>query len=276
MCPSVTKGIRQPPFTAEASGLFHGVESAVAETLGIRSYRHKSAVDALCRRGTASQNCNELVDTMLALCVANWTRNVSHSGRRPSRQNWRWFDPKSYIAKHNRSPEVSLERALIGACIEKGRRDWSNQVPVASGLIGPLDGRRRAIDLVHQRSISAFDFVELKVGSDNPLYAAVEIVLYGLIWLLSRRHRATLGYAGNPLIEARDIHLSVLAPRSFYRNADWTWLSGALDDSLCRVGRQNDGLELRFGFEEFPPDFRWPADLSAEQLLGHFDGRQAR
>jgi len=37
------------------------------------------------------------------------------------------------LAANNTSPELRLERAVVASCGE----NWSNQMPVASGLVGP-------------------------------------------------------------------------------------------------------------------------------------------
>jgi hypothetical protein len=45
---------------------------------------------------------------------------------------------------------VTLERALMRASVVAGRKDWSNQVPVVSGIAGARAYKRQAIDLVHR------------------------------------------------------------------------------------------------------------------------------
>jgi hypothetical protein len=114
----------------------------------------------------------------------------------------------------NASAEVTFERALINALVKAGRNDWSNQVPLISGIVGPHAFKKRAVDLVHRQSDSSFEFVELKIKSDTPVFAAIEI-LYGLLWLLSRRDREILGYDAGPMLDARELGLSVIAPRDY-------------------------------------------------------------
>jgi hypothetical protein len=55
-----------------------------------------------------------------------------------------------------------------------------------SGLIAGVADGRRAIDLVHQCGRRHFELIEIKIASDKPLYAAVEIIGYGCIGLLAR------------------------------------------------------------------------------------------
>ena len=91
----------------------------------------------------------------------------------------------------------------LSRCAEQaGRVDWSNQVPIISGIAGSSAYKRRAVDLVRCLPDGGFNFVELKVASDTPLYAAIEVLNYGLLWLLSRETRVQLGYQSNPILDA--------------------------------------------------------------------------
>ncbi len=93
-------------------------------------------------------------------------RGLSEERRSRSARNLQWREPQLLMSDRNRSPEVTLERALMDACVSLKRHDWTNQVPLVSGLEGPDSHRRRAIDLVHRRDDRSIEFVELKVSSD--------------------------------------------------------------------------------------------------------------
>lgn len=252
--------------------LFDGVDRLAANHLQIASIKHRSAIQRLSLTPPAPFNGERLVRDMFELVAANWLRCVNALGRPPSLENWRWFDPKCEHAAHNSSPEVTLERAIVSAARSQGRKDWSNQIPVASGMIAGGGDGRRAIDLVHRRGPSAFDFVELKVGSDNPLYAAVEILRYGFVWLLSREHRAQLGYDGKPLVEASDVRLSVLAPHPYYDGLSLDWLEAGLSQGLRSLGTERQEVRLSFAFEAFPKSFVWP-DPDPKAALAALDRR---
>ena len=254
--------------------LFGGTDRLVADFLGVASHRHWSAVLSRCSAPPETFDGPMLVEQMFSKISANWHDCLEALKRPPSRQNWRWFDPKPDISPRNKSPEVTLERAVITAALAQGRLDWSNQVPIASGMSGSGD-RRRAIDLVHQRGSGKFDFVELKIASDNPLFAAIEILEYGLVWLLSRCHRASLGYDGRPLVEATDVRLSVLAPAAYYRELDLSWLADGLNMGLHTLGEREGSVKLAFTFEAFPPRFSWPAEYSDAALCKLLDNRSA-
>lgn len=181
--------------------LFEGVDSLAADFLGIANIRHWSSVLKLSRSPPACFDGPALVSDLFSQVSANWNKCLAALESQPSRQNWRWLDPKCDFSAKNFSAETTLERAVVSAAKAQNRTDWSNQIPIASGIIAGGGDRRRAIDLAHLRGADAFDFIELKVGSDNPLYAAIEILKYGFVWLLSRKHRDVLGYSDRLLIQ---------------------------------------------------------------------------
>jgi hypothetical protein len=199
---------------------------------------------------------------------SNWRYCRSLRPLSGSTVNWRWRIPQLAISALNASPEVVLERALMAICERRGRADWSNQVPIASGVAGSSAERRCAIDLVHQRGPGHFELIELKVASDTPLYAAIEIISYTCIWLLSRIDRAQ---GAGPLLSADRIDARVLAPTSYYPRYDLRALEVQLDHELRALGAAY-GVDLSFGFESFP-DALWRTPFSDEGLVALLDGR---
>jgi hypothetical protein len=170
---------------------------------------------------------------------------------------------------------VTLERALICALLKAGRVDWSNQIPLISGVAGPHAFKKCAVDLVH-RGERGFEFIELKVNSYTPVHAAVEILVYGLLWLLSRRDRQALGYPAGPILDAPKLALSVLAPRSYYSRYSVEPLASALNDGLVELGEQH-GVTMGFGFTAFPAPFSWPRDSGKpndRDLIALLDARE--
>lgn len=103
-----------------------------------------------------------------------------------SSENWREEEPQK--VNNGNSKEVGLERELIRRCPP----GWWNQMPIASGLVHSDKDRRRAVDLVHCHGGGVYDFVELKVDSNTPLFALMEILLYGLVYLVLRKEREWL------------------------------------------------------------------------------------
>lgn len=129
----------------------------------------------------------------------------------PSAENWR-FSKQLGDSPDNKSPEVTHERAiarLTGV-------EWANQIPAASGLWNSTADKRRAVDLVHRREDGCFELIELKVESDTPLRAAVEVIQYGLLYALARAHYGERERASKELLQAKIVHLRVLAPSEYY------------------------------------------------------------
>jgi hypothetical protein len=161
------------------------------------------------------------------------------------------------LAPENASPELRLERAIVASCGES----WSNQMPVASGLVGPASNKRAAVDLVYREDPTTYSLIELKVDSDNPLFAAIEILIYGLLFAWSKNNQETLGYdiQNQPVLRAIDITLGVLAPERFFEGMDLTALATVLNRGLAEFGEQH-GLVLAFEFCQLGADIDLMAD----------------
>jgi hypothetical protein len=196
-----------------------------------------------------------LIEAMYEKIEGKW-RNSKYR----SKENWR-LEKQLPIGntKQDERREVSLERAIVNIPKEvwPDAANWFNQVPVASGLVDPDADRRRSIDLVHKCSDKdrAYEFIELKVASNTPLYAAMEILKYGLLYIFARKH-PELFNDGLELLQAKRIELKVLAPHDYYKVSDFALLQ-AMEE------RMNEGLkhflkqmtpfgldEMKFSFEQ--------------------------
>jgi hypothetical protein len=160
-----------------------------------------------------------------------------------------------------------VERAIAAACAQLGRTDWANQIPVASGLIGSTSERRRAIDLVRRRGERHFELIELKIASDTPLYAAIEIICYGCIWLIARDDKPSRESA---LLDADHIDLRVLAPPAYYGPFALKQIEAALDVGVRVLGQRN-GAVLTFAFELLDERIRPEALPDQTTLLACLD-----
>lgn len=245
--------------------LFDGVEATTCEVLGVASLRHRSALHAL---GRLSRLPHGAVAAALDCIVANWKACAEARQGSLSQQNWRWWEPQTFIGEANRSPEVVLERAIVSTCVAAGRRDWSNQIPVASGVARSSGDGRRAIDLVQQLGESHFAFIELKVASDTPLYAAFEIIGYVGVWLQSRD-----GERRTDLLNARRIDARVLAPAEYYERYELGALERLLNEELNAYGARH-GVELSFAFETLPEGFAPLQSYTDAEIFALLDGRQ--
>lgn len=226
-----------------------------------RRYEHKSSCIAL--SDPPSQfNGNDLIAAIYDRIEKNLMRRPKRS---PSPENWKLRSTCNQgtvkTGKNNTSDEVTLERAIV----QRWPNKWTYQMPVASGLFGSISDKRRAVDLVHRKGNGQFDFVELKIQSDTPLYAAMEILGYGLVYLASRQDAAkNLEYASKdlPVLRASEITLCVLAPEDYYKEYNLKWLQEALNDGL--KGFDNGDLKMRFRFEKLL--FQWRHEMSPTDL----------
>jgi hypothetical protein len=242
--------------------LLAGVEEAIAGHLGISNLRHRSAVYKLERAGGVA-----LVSGMFDKIRSNYSGCGATTRKNRSSQNWRWQSLQPQIGADNRSSEVIVERAIAAACMRLGRTDWANQVPVASGL---LDGKRygrRAIDLVRQRGQKHFEFIELKIASDTPLYAAIEIIGHACLWLIARDDRPARPSA---LLDAECIDVRVLAPGSFYARLPVSELGTILNVGLEDLGLRQ-GVAMSFAFSLLDERVKFDAIPGDTELLDCLD-----
>ena len=236
--------------------ILDGIGSLVDEWLQIEPkgksphYRHRSAALDLSRRSSPITGTLDFLDASYARIDDNWRAAIDAGYSNPSKENWRWKRHLD-LSPANTSPELNLERSIIRACGD----NWSNQMPTASGLVGPATDKRAAVDLVYRKDPSTYSFVELKVHSDNPLYAAIEILVHGLLLVWSRENQEYLRYdtQSQPVLVANALTLAVLAPEDYYGGLDLQNLASALDDGLAEFGNQY-GLALGFRFHQINPD----------------------
>ena len=263
---AVAPAIPLAPADAAPSSLLDGISATICEALAIKGLGHRSALLELGRRARLPSGS---VAAAYRAIADNWRRCHAAGNGRTSTTNWRWRASRSWRSRpHNRGAEVVLERALVAACERLGRADWSNQVPVASGIARSASERRRAIDLVHEHGAGHFELIELKVASDTPLYAAFEIIGYTCIWLLSRERASA-----NPLLAANRIDAVVLAPPVYYQRYDLADVRAMLDAELRDLGRSH-GVELSFRFEVLPDPPGEPPHTD-KQLIARFDERRS-
>ena len=224
-------------------------------------YGNKAACLTLSDNPPNGLNGFELVERTFRRIEANWD-NSPRSGKPPSKENWRH---KPSTEKVGQRLEVRLERAIV----ELEGMPWANQVPTSSGLMGAHLDKTRNIDLVYDCGNGRYKFVELKVNSNTPLFAAMEILGYGLIYLFSRLYRNP---SDKKMLDAKSIHLKVLAPYKYYYYITKTpvrhdekyqlaWLEGLINDGLGTF-LDGFGVSMDFRFEAFPPDSPCrPADI---------------
>jgi hypothetical protein len=225
-----------------SGGLFAGTDAAICHVLGLkhaRQLRQRTAYLQIARSQVSADVLIDLVRTLYRLVESN------RRERKPSSENWRW-KPQTYIAGKNKSPEIVLERAIALLAHRGDLNDWSNQIPVASGLVDHKSDKRAAVDLARIKD-GQLDLYELKWASDTPVYAAFEILRYGLAYLLCRVNRTKFGYDDLKAMEVDALGLNVLAPCLYYEQ-DLTWLQAGLDAGISKVSQEQLGVDFRASF----------------------------
>ena len=146
-------------------------------------------------------------------------------------------------------------------------------MPTASGLVGPHADKSSNVDLVWRKDAGSYTFFELKVESNTPLYAAIQILLYGLLFVWSRNNQAALKYDTEiqPVLRASKIELCSLAPRKFYSDYNLRNLSDALNQGFSTFQHRGD-LELSFNFAQF--DSTINSDSEPEKIAAAIDNKR--
>ena len=110
--------------------------------------------------------------------------------------------------------------------------------------------------------------------SDTPLFAAIEILLYGMLFDWSRNNQAALNYdlEIQPVLKASKLELCVLAPRDFYEGYNLRSLSTSLNRAFKKFHYRKD-LELNFHFTQFNPNINSASD--PEEIVAAIDARES-
>ncbi len=245
-------------------------------------YQQISALRILCGKNSLCPNAAALVRELYECMEETWLRSTRRLSTQPSKKNWR-FTQEAKMNESNLSREKQVEKR-IAQLAQAGSLDadrWANQVPVASGLLGAHTDKKACVDLAFRESPHSFDLFELKISSasGHALYAVMEVLRYGLVYLFSRRHARELGYVigGLGLLGAEQIRLVVLAPAAYFSEVPSPWLralccemTAGLASEIRREGPK--GLSMGIDAEQFPESFAWPC--SDEDLVGAVLGRQ--
>lgn len=248
---------------AVSRSIFNGTDEIISSVLNLgpgQTLKQKSTCRRLTPETLSTSDFVALVSDIYSRMRNNLTDRV------PSRENWR-IERQTNLDPVNRSPEILLERAIV-LLSERGiLKDWFNQVPVASGLINKDADKRAAIDLMRYRNKS-IELVELKWESDTPAYAAIEILRYGLAYLLSYVNKDAFGYAGNPLMGAKQVSLCVLAPHKYYDDCNLSWLRRGLNNGVHALAEKeaDQVFSMDFSFLAFPAGFSLPFTTGEEVL----------
>jgi len=183
-------------------------------------------------------------------------------GKRPSAENWR-LERRPHLAAHNASPEKTLEKAIAR------QAQWYNQIPTASGLYHHRRDKLRNIDLVQAHEDGSYTLVELKMRSNSPLEATLELLIYVSLYEVARRRYLEEERAAKALLQATELHWRVLAPRPFYGSRlDYGALADQVSGALARQAAASPTpLQMDFAFDHFPEAFEWPCAEDELQMM---------
>jgi len=189
-----------------------------------------------------------------------WSGEVLSSG------GWE-HTPRTCLSPDEKDPKVLLEHIVAMLAKNGVLKGWANQVPVTTGLLHPADRTPRAIDLVHI-DYPRITLVKLASEIDTPMYAAFEILGYGLALLCSRLHAYEIWHFDLPMMRGNRISLWVLGPTSFYRGPSLDWLQRGLNAGLGALDQWvfTDFIHMSFDFRVLPPGFQLPFATGEEVI----------
>jgi len=211
--------------------------------------------------------------SLLDHAEANLQDAVARGQRAPSSKTWLLRSATDHDERNER-PETLLEKRIVQL-----NAGWFNQVPVASGLTDPHADKNRRIDLAyHFVDRGHLDLVELKVDSNNPLAATIELLEYLCVYLLCRRRREQLGLADRPALMVPSVRALVLAPARYYARhrgiTDKLRLHlPKINTALQALSTSQDPTALEFAMCRFPTTFEWdPSGTSSDALAAALGG----
>ncbi len=179
------------------------------------------------------------------------------------------FKLNTRFSEQNFAPETLFEKHLAKEAEEAKDIAWANQIPIWSGLCEV--GSKANIDIGFMPRPGHFRLFELKIGTDHPLYALIEVVTYALGYLSVRKvagaqatdavetRRIRSQDAG--LLDAKNLHWTVIAPESFYLRSEPRFAPLSLQElltlcncvteflsTLTRDELDNTGVQMDFSF----------------------------
>jgi len=233
-------------------GILKEVDAIINKKLCVNNFSTRTSCQDRSKVPLPNLDGCALIESVYGKIHDNWNKKPSRS-----QENWRW---KPNTKLPGSTIEVQIERELV----RKSGGAWINQVPASSGLTNGRADTRLAIDLVRWCEDGWYEFIELKAESNTPLYAAMEILQYGILYIFSRIHRDKLGYRPhkNPLLWGEGVRLKVLAPDNYYKYKErgkkdlkpyeLEWLEKMINKGLCAfLPEPKRDFGMTFSFESF-------------------------
>ncbi|MBE0658261.1 MAG: hypothetical protein IH602_11265 [Bryobacteraceae bacterium] len=184
------------------------------------------------------------IERLLALAGSSISPDTSWQSK------WLWA-----LRKPTRANATGERGLAIRLC--HARPELFYEVPAAAGVFdtGGKANKRANVDLaVEVVPGEHYILVELKEKSDNPAFAAAEILRNFVLYLVARRHGPLELIERRPVLQARRIDIQVWAPVEYYEGRDWTGLETTLAEGLSqwavetRESGRDGGIEVSFSF----------------------------
>ena len=168
-------------------------------------------ISALCDRHRQLTERDGLFELLYQRIRTNWIQN-REPDRWPTPSNWVLRLAPEFTHDASRRLEKQLQKQ-IAICLEND--GWGNDVPTASGLVDS-HSRQMNVDLAH-RLTDGFELIELKLESNTPYDAALQMLRYGAIYMLYRLEPELKSrFESHEMMRAERIVLEVLAPLRYY------------------------------------------------------------
>lgn len=232
-----------PQFTSMPEQFFKAFKATFEKRVGVDLRRRVGKLAVSDRGESEAQFGAPLVGDLYAALGGPWWTDKNKWN---VKSNWSWR--REGVDPSGESDEVVLERAVCRA----RSKFWTYQMPTSSGLRGKRTDKRRSIDLVRMVNPRSFEFIELKVASNDPVYAVQEILGYGLAYLHARASGFQERVAdAKGVLQASCVELVVLGPTDWYQQyfersnsqAELEWLVRAINTGIGVERRRAPGLD---------------------------------
>ena len=214
-----------------------------------------------------------LFDEMYGRIRENWLR-YREPGRWPTNKNWVLRVAPDFTSNPTKYIEKQLQKE-IAICLES--EGWGNDMPTASGLVDSRS-RQMNVDIAHELT-DGIELFEVKVASNTPYDAALQILRYGAIYLLYRLEpELTNRFCLNKVICSKRVVLKVLAPHRYYAQSDvdLKLLEMQLDRQVRHfAGHIPNQLEMSFEFLAFPVDFNYHPGMDRKAICAAVRSRHS-
>jgi hypothetical protein len=230
-----------------------------------RVYPLLDGIDAIRDHYRSLSQMDGLFEKMYECIRKNWLRHREPDRWPTPSTNWRLRVTREFTQDVGQHFEKQLQKQ-IASCLEN--EEWGNDVCTASGLLDK-HGRHMNVDLGHRIS-DGFELIELKIASNTPYEAALQVLRYGAIYMLYRLEPdLARRFKSNSMMCAKRIVLEVLAPHPYYSCADvdLSRLEAQLNVEVETFAKRRAvGVTMSFRFMALYPGFSYSPGMDCELI----------